>query len=586
MGRAIDDPNKLLKDFIWSKKWIYTAGILSILVSELIMVQFPNILGQFTNTLSQGQLTMHGVVVYSFKLALVGVLYVILYGVGQMTNGRTGRQFEYLLRRRLFAHWETLSTAYFRGRSIGDLLNHAMSDVQTVRESLSGGMNMMSNAVFLLASTLFMTFRTVSVTLTLVSMIPILFVPLFVVWMGPKVRGASRQVQEALSDMAELTEESLSAVRLVKATANESIEAKRFERRVDAIVSKQMHLFRRSALFQSLIPLMGSISFVIALGYGGYLTLIGDIKLGGFVAFTLYLGMLTTPLQQIGFVINNFQRASASLVRLKTLLLEAPDIVDPEHPVELGTVHGAIRIDLPEYHYPDGDHAALQNISLHVNPGETVGIVGRTASGKTTLVNLLLRIFDPPSGTIFLDGVDICELRLAALREAIAYVPQDGFLFSTTVGENISFGREDATSHEIAEAARYACMYDEIQEFPNKFNTVIGERGVALSGGQKQRTAIARAFLKDAPVLVLDDSLSAVDMNTEKTILSHLRDLRQDKTTLIIAHRLSAVRHADQILVLDDGQPIEHGTHDELVAAGGVYAEMYAMQQETEEVTA
>ncbi|WDL95886.1 ABC transporter ATP-binding protein [Alicyclobacillus sp. ALC3] len=585
-GRAIDDPNKLLKEFIWSKKWIYGAGIFSILVSELILVQFPNILGQFTNTLSQGQLTMHGVVVYSLKLALVGVLYVILYGVGQMTNGRTGRQFEYLLRRRLFAHWETLSTAYFRGRSIGDLLNHAMSDVQTVRESLSGGMNMMSNAVFLLASTLFMTFRTVSVTLTLVSMIPILFVPLFVIWMGPKVRSASRQVQESLSDMAELTEESLSAVRLVKATANESIEAKRFERRVDAIVSKQMHLFRRSAMFQSLIPLMGSVSFVIALGYGGYLTLIGDIKLGGFVAFTLYLGMLTTPLQQIGFVINNFQRASASLARLKTLLLEAPDIVDPQHPVELGTVHGAIRIDLPEYHYPDGDHAALRDISLHVSPGETVGIVGRTASGKTTLVNLLLRIFDPPPGTVFLDGVDTRELRLAALREAIAYVPQDGFLFSTTVGENISFGREDATPHEIAEAARYACMYDEVQEFPDKFNTVIGERGVALSGGQKQRTAIARAFLKEAPVLVLDDSLSAVDMNTEKTILSHLRELRQDKTTLIIAHRLSAVRHADQILVLDDGQPIEHGTHDELVAAGGVYAEMYAMQQETEEVTA
>lgn len=585
-GREIDNPNRLLKQFIWSKKWIYSAAILSILVSELIMVQFPNILGQFTNTLSQGQLTMHGVVVYSLKLMIVGVLYVILFGVGQMTNGRTGRQFEYLMRQRLFAHWETLSTAYFRGRSIGDLLNHAMSDVQTVRESLSGGMNMMSNAVFLLASTLFMTFRTVSIKLTLVSMIPILFVPLFVVWMGPKVRSASRQVQESLSDMAELTEESLSAVRLVKATANEDIEAKRFERRVDAIVTKQMQLFRRSALFQSLIPLMGSISFVVALGYGGYLTLAGDIKLGGFVAFTLYLGMLTTPLQQIGFVINSFQRASASLTRLKTLLLEAPDIVDPQQPVELPAVRGSIHIDLPEYRYPDGDNSALQGVTLDVKPGQTVGIVGRTASGKTTLVNLLLRIFDPPSGSIYLDGVDIRALRLAALREAIAYVPQDGFLFSTTIGENISFGREDATPDDIARAAQYACMYDEIQKFPDKFDTVIGERGVALSGGQKQRTAIARAFLKDAAVLVLDDSLSAVDMNTEKIILSHLRRLRKDKTTVIIAHRLSAVRHADQILVLDEGRPIEHGTHDQLVAAGGMYAGMYKMQQETEEVTA
>lgn len=585
-GRAIDDPNKLLKQFLWSKKWTYSMGILSILISELVMVQFPHILGQFTNTLSAGHLTMQDVIRYSLKLALVGVLYVILYGVGQLGNGRTGRVFEYQLRRRLFTHWETLSTAYFRGRSIGDLLNHAMSDVQTVREALSGGMNMLSNAVFLLLATLFMTFRTVSVKLTLISMVPILFVPLFVVWMGPRVRNASREVQESLSDMAELTEESLSAVRLVKATANEGIEAHRFERRVDAIVVRQMALFRRSALFQSLIPLMGSISFVIALGYGGYMAAVGDIKLGAFVAFTLYLGMLTTPLQQIGFVINNFQRASASLTRLKTLLLEAPEITDPTHPIELPNVQGGIDVALPEYQYPDGDHAALRGVNVSVKPGETLGIVGRTASGKTTLVNLLLRIFDPPPETIFVDGVDIRNVRLADLREAVAYVPQDGFLFSTTIGENISFGREDASVTEIEQAARNACIYEEIQAFRHGFDTVIGERGVALSGGQKQRAAIARAFLKDAPVLVLDDSLSAVDTNTEKAIIAHLREVRHDKTTVIIAHRLSAVRHADQILVLDDGKPVEHGTHDELIAHEGMYASMYKLQQDAQEVTA
>lgn len=557
-------------------------AILSILASEIVMVQFPHLLGQFTNTLERGQLTSSGVIGYSVKLAIVGVVYVILYGFGQLSNGRSGRQFEYLLRKRLFGHWERLSTGYFRGRSIGDLLNHAMSDVQAVREALSGGTNILSNAIFLMASTLFMTFRTVSVGLTLVSMIPILFVPLFIIWIGPRVRNASRRVQESLSDMADLTEESLSAVRLVKATANEQVEARRFTERVDIIVDRQMALFRRSALFQAMIPLMGALSFVIALGYGGYLTVLHRIPLGSFVAFTLYLGMLITPLQQIGFVINNFQRASASLQRLKVLLLEAPDITSPADPVELDEVRGDIDIRLPEFRYPDGDHPALQDIRLSVTHGETVGIVGRTASGKTTLVSLLMRIFDAPPGTVRLDGVDVQNLRLEALREAIAYVPQDGFLFSTTIGENIAFGREDASLASVEQAARDACMYEDIQMFRDGFDTIIGERGVALSGGQKQRTAIARAFLKDAPVLVLDDSLSAVDMNTEKAILSNLRKLRRNKTTLIIAHRLSAVRHADHILVLDEGVPVEQGTHDELVQAGGLYASMYALQQESE----
>ncbi|WDM03010.1 ABC transporter ATP-binding protein [Alicyclobacillus cycloheptanicus] len=550
------------------------------------MVQFPHILGQFTNTLQKGRLTLHAVGIYSLQLTVVGVVYVILYGIGQNSNGHSGRLFEYLLRKRLFSHWERLSTSYFRGRSIGDLLNHAMNDVQAVREALSGGLNILSNAVFLMISTLFMTFRTVSVKLTLISMIPILFIPFFVVWMGPRVRNASRRVQEALSDMAELTEESLSAIRLVKATANEDIEASRFTERVDTIVERQMGLFRRSALFQALIPLMGSLSFVIALGYGGYLALVGRIQLGAFVAFTLYLGMLITPLQQIGFVINNFQRASASLQRLKVLLLEAPDITDPEHPVDVDPIAGDVEIRLPAFRYPDADHDVLANICLQIPHGQTVGIVGRTASGKTTLVSLLMRVFDPPANSIFLDGVDIRQLRLETLREAIAYVPQDGFLFSTTIGENIAFGKETATPQEIEQAARDAQIYDDIAAFRDGFDTIIGERGVALSGGQKQRTALARAFLKDAPVLILDDSLSAVDMNTEKAILANLRRLRAHKTTIIVAHRLSAVRHADQILVLEEGRPIEHGTHDELVAAGGAYASMYAMQQESGVTTA
>lgn len=572
----------LLKQFLIDHKWGYILSSLAIVVSEFINVQFPNILGHFTDALSAHRLTMHDVLIYALLLLIVGVVYVFFYGIGQSQNGRAGREFEFLLRKRLFEHWEILSTEYFRRKSIGDLLNHAMNDVQQVREALSGGVNILTNAIFLLIATLVMTIVTVSWKLTFVSIIPLLFIPFFIVWLGPQIRHSSRRVQEALSDMSELAEESFSSIRLIKATANENIEAERFRARVDHIVHRQLSLFRKSATFQSVIPTASSVSFAIALLYGGSLTLRGEIPLGAFVAFTLYLGQLALPLQQIGFVINNFQRASASLTRLQVLLEEKPEIADAAHPVSVNRVVGDIRVDVQDFRYSDATVPALTDVKFHVRSGETLGIVGRTGSGKTTLVNLLPRIFDPPANSIFLDGHDIREVPLKLLRESIAYVPQDGFLFSTSIGDNISFGEADAAPGTIEQAAKAACVYDDIMAFPDGFATIVGERGVTLSGGQRQRTAIARAFLKDAPILILDDSLSAVDMSTEKRIIDALDAVRRARTTIIIAHRLSAVRHADRILVLDEGRVVEQGTHDELVAKGGIYAATYAMQQEGE----
>lgn len=284
---SIEDPKNLLRRFLLQHKWKYAWSILAIILSEIITVQFPNILGQFTDSLQAGKLSLGRVEVYSLWLLCIGIGYVAFFGFGQYRNGQLGRKFEYQLRKRLFSHWERLSASYYRQRSIGDLLNHAMTDVQTVREAISGGMNMFTNAVFLLCATLYMTFRTISIQLTLVSIIPICFVPIFVIFWGPRIRNASRKVQEGLSDMADLTEESFTAIRLVKATSNEDVEEKRFVGRVDGIVRKQMTMFRLQALFQSMIPLMGSLSFVIALLYGGYLTVNHQIQLGAFVAFTL-----------------------------------------------------------------------------------------------------------------------------------------------------------------------------------------------------------------------------------------------------------------------------------------------------------
>lgn len=588
IGREADgaNPRQLLAGFVRSHLFAYGVGTGAIIASEFVIVQFPHLLGRFTDALSAGQLTPRAVGVYAARLAAVGLLYVLLFGVGQFSNGRLGREFEYELRQRLFSHWETLSTAYYHQRSVGDLLNHALNDVRTVREAMAAGLNQLTNAVFLLCSTLWMTLRTVDVRLTLASMFPLLFVPVFVVAFGPRIRQSSRQVQERLSDMADLTEESLTAIRLIKATGNEPVEARRFAERVEAIVAQQMQVFQQSALFQSLIPLMGSLSFAVALVYGGALTATRQIGIGEFVAFTQYLGMMLNPLQQIGNVINNFQRASASLLRLEVLLAERPDITDPPAPVLVEDIRGAVAVHVPEFRYPGSERPVLRDVHFEVAPGQTVGIVGRTGSGKTTLVNLLPRIFDPPPGTVFIDGHDVRNLRLSDLRGAIAYVPQDGFLFSTTIGENIAFAREGVKREEVEQAARLACIDEDIARFPDGYDTVIGERGVTLSGGQRQRTAIARALLKDAPILILDDSLSAVDMNTEKRIIEHLRALRGRRTTFIVAHRLSAVRDADLILVLDEGRVVERGTHEALLAQGGIYAAMYALQAAGEGVSA
>ncbi|MCL6446511.1 MAG: ABC transporter ATP-binding protein, partial [Alicyclobacillus sp.] len=326
------DPKRLLQQYFWEHRWTYGASLLSIIISEFITVQFPNVLGQFTNALQAHRLKATDIPHYVLLLLVIAAGYVVFYGFGQYRNGQMGRRFEYELRRRLYDHWQLLSTGYFRRRSIGDLLNHALNDVQNVRELMSMGLNIMTNATFLLCATLIMTFRTVGIKLTLISIIPILFVPAFVIWIGPRVRGASRSVQEGLSDMAELTEESLSAIRLIKGTANEDVEAKRFEARVDAIVARQMSLIRISSLFQTVFPFAESLSFSIGLLYGGYLAIHHEIKLGSFVAFTFYVTMLFTPLQQIGQFVNSFQRAQASITRLSNLLSEAPDITDPPEP--------------------------------------------------------------------------------------------------------------------------------------------------------------------------------------------------------------------------------------------------------------
>ncbi|NMP23516.1 ABC transporter ATP-binding protein [Sulfobacillus harzensis] len=572
-------PTQLIRAFILERKWGYLAAVLAIGMAQFFQVRIPHILGKFINRLKLGGSTEHIILGFALELAVVAAGYVIFFGFGQTQVGRLGRTWEYEMRQHLFSHWETLSSRYFQQHSVGDLLNHSLNDVTAVRQALSMGLNQISQAVFLFIATLYMTIRTIDLKLTLFSLVPLLLIPVVIAIIRPQVRLRSRLVQEGLSDMSELAEESFQAIRLIKAASNEPIEVARFADKTQTIVDRQMNLVRLNTLFQALVPLLSGIGFTVGLVYGGWLVIHGQISLGSFVAFTVYLSMLVQPLMQFGIVINLFQNASASIVRLQVLLAEEPDIRDPAEPVVRDVWRGALKIQRLTFQYPNSEHPTLQNVSVDVPEGRTLGIVGRTGAGKTTLLNLILRDYDPPAGTVFFDGVDIRDMRLQDLRELIAYVPQDGFLFSTTIGHNIAFSRPQVVPEDVEEAARQSRIWETIEGMPDGIDTEIGERGIMLSGGQRQRTAIARALIKsEAKILMLDDSLSAVDTRTESEILRVLRQVRGKKTCIIAAHRLSALRDADWIIVLDKGRIVQSGIHEDLVRQPGLYRELYQIQ--------
>ncbi|MFW5435975.1 ABC transporter ATP-binding protein [Paenibacillus apiarius] len=560
---------------------LYVTAVLFMAAANVIYAYFPSLLGQFTDELQQNGLTKPSIVRYSLWLLAIGVGYGTLFGMGQYLNHRLGRWFEFNTRQRLFQQFTRLSEHYFSNNGVGKLLSYFMNDVTSVRETIANGLNQMTNATILLISVIvMMSMSNIPLYLVFVCVLPLLSIPLFVVYFGPRIRLRSRAVQDSLASMTESAEEQFGGIKVTKTFAVEHIARERFGETVDRIRDNQLSLVRMTSLFQALIPFAGSLSLVIAITYGGILSIHGQLSLGNFVTLTLYLRMIITPLQQIGNVINVMLRSRASLDRLNRLLGEEPDIREAEHAVPINPDKTGIDIRQLSFAYPDTDTTSLKNLNIQVPAGKTLGIVGKTGSGKTTLVKLLLRVYDPPQGTIFIGGQDICGLTLESLRTQVAYVPQDGFLFSTTIRDNIAFYDRGVDDEPVEEASRLADVYDNIADLPDQFGTKLGERGLTLSGGQRQRTSLARGLIKNAPILILDDSVSAVDVVTETNILRNLREARQGKTNIIIAHRISAVRHADEIIVLEDGAVKERGTHAELLKQGGYYSSLYAIQEE------
>ncbi|MFC0333550.1 ABC transporter ATP-binding protein [Paenibacillus sepulcri] len=571
---------RILSGYIKSRWYLYISAVLVIGAANVILARMPRTIGSFTDELQKGMLSFDEVVHYSLLIVAIALSYGLLGGTGQFLIMYSGRLFERITRNKLFVQFTRLSLNNYSRYGVGKLLSYLINDVTAVRESISMGINHITNSSILLISVIVsMILSPIPAYTILISIIPLLFIPWVVAWLGPVIRKRSVHVQEALGKMTETASEQFSGIRVTKKFAVEAIMIGRFDATVAQIRDNQLKLVRVSSLLQAVIPFLGALSMITAIALVGYLTADQTVSLGDFVSLVLYIGMMINPLQRIGDVINAMQRARGSLERLNDLLGEEPNVADTGTERLENAEHAAIEIRNLSFAYPDGSSPVLSDICLTVGPGQTVGIIGKTGSGKTTLMKLLLRIYNPPEGTIFAGGRDIRNLTLESLRSSIAYVPQDGFLFSTSIRENIAFSDRGAELAAIEEAAIQAQIHLEVNAFPDGFETRLGERGLTLSGGQRQRASLARGLFKQAPVMILDDSVSAIDSLTEKAVIDSLRAGRQGKTTLIVSHRISALKHADQIIVMDEGRIVQRGTHEELVYMDGVYAELYNIQE-------
>lgn len=575
---------KFLFTYVKRHKWQYIGGIITLFAVDFFNLMIPQITGVIADGLAGHTMGMEQVMQNLAKLIGLGTLLALGRFLWRYFLFGAARHIQYEMRNGMFEKLETMSVEYFNEHKTGDLMSRFTNDLNAVRMAIGMAVISAFDATVMAVMVIGQMMYYVNVKLTLLAIIPMIFIATGEFYYGREMRRRFKEKQEAVSDLTDQVQESISGIRVVKAFVQEKEEKEAFACANDYAREKNMAVARLGAVVMPLLDVVIGVSSLVTLLYGGYLAITGEITLGRFVAFNQYIGMLVWPMLAAGESITSLSQGLASTKRIQEIFDEKPEIFDDETAKPAGAIHGEITFDHLTFLHQGHCDPTLKDICLEVPAGTTLAIVGRTGNGKTTLVNLLLHLYNTQRGMIRIDGRDINSIPLKELRENIAYVPQDNFLFSDTLRHNIAFGVEDeergeADPEAVERAARAACVHDNIIAFPDGYDTIVGERGVTLSGGQKQRSSIARALLKDAAILILDDALSAVDTDTEKQILENLRKNREGKTTILIAHRISTIQNADCIIVLENGEIRERGNHEELMAQKGIYYEMFEKQQ-------
>jgi ATP-binding cassette, subfamily B, multidrug efflux pump len=566
-----------LKPYIMRHRWLLAMGFVAIVLSNAFEVLVPLIIREAIDGLSEGA-TIGQYLDYGGMV--IGV--VILSGIFSFFTRQTiivaSRKIEYELRNDFYQHLQRLSVSFYNDTTTGDLMAHATNDINQVRNFLGPGI-MYSTSTLIGFVIILGIMLSINPVLTVLALLPLPLISLIVFYIGGIVHRKTIRIQEQFSDITTRAQENLSGIRVIKAFTREQFEIEQFKVLGKEYFRRNMSLIRVQAFTRPLLYLLVGISLIVVLWYGGMRVIDGTMTIGDVTAMMIYLGMLIWPMIAFGWVFNIIQRAAASMGRLNKIFDTRPEITDSEKTdYSITNIKGSIEFRGVTMHYPGAGQPALRDITVDIPAGRTLGIIGFTGAGKTTLVSLIPRLFDVTGGELLIDGHDIRTVPLTTLRSSIGYVPQETFLFSESIRENIAFGSDGVEDRLVERVSDIAHLAGDVEDFPQKYDTVLGERGITLSGGQKQRASLARALARDPAILILDDAFSAVDTYTEESILGKLREEMKARTTILISHRISTVKEADEIIVLDDGHIAERGTHAGLVETGGIYASLHRKQ--------
>ena len=552
-------------------------GVLWLIVIDTLVIYVPQILRNFANDYQNGTIKKDKLITYALLTIGTGLIMSIGRYFWRVYLFGSARRIEYDIRSQLFNHWLSMDNEFYNYHKIGDLMAYATNDINSVRMFTGEGIMMSVDSSFMLIFTIIMMIRTVGVRITAITLFPIPITAVIIIASGKVFYKIFRKRQEAYAKLSDVTTESFSGISVIKAFVEEDETKKRFDEANRNYYNKDLNVVKTQTFFFPFMVLLAGISYMLVIFFGAKYVIDGTLSLGDFVALYTYIGIIMWPARSLGIIIGQIQQGSAGLFRIEEMLKNKPTIKDVENPIRLPEDKTSIEFKNVSFKYPGEEDYALKNISFKLENGKSLALVGKTGSSKSTILKLIFREYLPNEGEVLIDNHPIENIRINDLSEKTGYVPQDNFLFSESLRENIAFSYEkDYDVDEVYEAAKKSGVYNDIMDFKNDFDTVIGERGVTLSGGQKQRVSIARALIKNPSLLVLDDSLSAVDTNTEKSILDALDKIHA--TEVIIAHRISTIKSCDEIIFLEDGHIKERGTHDELVKLDGEYNKMYQNQ--------